>query len=314
MKVDSRSCCLRVAASHAQRNLHLSKPAGQPDPAARTQRLRPRRPRTARHRDRCRGYGPPRRRIEGAAGRRSRHPLRRAAVPSGTVTPTRAHRAMRTAAISARHSGNPGRDRSVGHRPRPGATGAQLRRRPDPRSGALPDPLRDHRRLAHAGPVSPRLGRSTHGTRMTQSFRAALTGAAAGCLALSARPWSCRTPPPLLRVFTSTEFDAGLNAGYAFPTGRTSYADPAYGAVTGGRNSGGSRVAAICVRRGVLPRYPPGTDRTSCAAGAASSMPSPKSPPAAGRYCIIGRGFYRIEQITAPAFRRITVPANRIWV
>lgn len=46
-------------------------------------------------------------------------------------------------------------------------------------------------------------------------------------------------PPPALPVFTWTGFYAGVNAGYAFPTGGGGFTDPTYGAVTGGGRSGG---------------------------------------------------------------------------
>jgi outer membrane immunogenic protein len=92
--------------------------------------------------------------------------------------------------------------------------------------------------------VTPRLGRSTHETTMTTSFRAALLGAAAGCLVLSAQAADLprRAPPPSpppLPIFTWTGFYAGLNAGYAFRTDSSGFTDPIYGTVTGGKSSGG---------------------------------------------------------------------------
>jgi outer membrane immunogenic protein len=81
---------------------------------------------------------------------------------------------------------------------------------------------------------------------MTTSFRAALFGAAAGCLALSAQAQAAdlprRAPPPSLPplpVFTWTGLYAGLNAGYAFRMDSGGFTDPTYGTVTGGKSSGG---------------------------------------------------------------------------
>jgi outer membrane immunogenic protein len=80
---------------------------------------------------------------------------------------------------------------------------------------------------------------------MTISFRAALLGAAAGLIATAAQAADLprRVPPPplppTLPVFTWTGFYAGVNAGYAFPSGSGGYTDPTYGAVTGGSRSGG---------------------------------------------------------------------------
>jgi outer membrane immunogenic protein len=92
--------------------------------------------------------------------------------------------------------------------------------------------------------VTPRRGRSTHETTMTTSFRAALLGAAAGGLALSAQAADLprRAPPPSpppLPIFTWTGFYAGLNAGYAFRTDSSGFTDPTYGTVAGGKSSGG---------------------------------------------------------------------------
>ncbi|MEE7440301.1 outer membrane protein [Methylobacterium oryzae] len=79
---------------------------------------------------------------------------------------------------------------------------------------------------------------------MNARTSAALAGAACGCLALAAQAADLprRAPPPplpSLPVFTWTGFYAGVNAGYAFPTGSGGFTDPTYGAVTGGGRSGG---------------------------------------------------------------------------
>lgn len=79
---------------------------------------------------------------------------------------------------------------------------------------------------------------------MTTSFQAALLGAAVGCCALGAQAADLPRrapppPPPALPVFTWTGFYAGVNAGYAVPTGGSRYTDPTYGTVTGGSRSGG---------------------------------------------------------------------------
>ncbi|MGU3450564.1 outer membrane protein [Methylobacterium sp. 391_Methyba4] len=80
---------------------------------------------------------------------------------------------------------------------------------------------------------------------MTLKIHAALTGAAACCFAFAAQAADLprRAPPPplppSLPVFTWTGFYAGVNAGYAFRTGSSSFTDPTYGAVTGGGRGGG---------------------------------------------------------------------------
>lgn len=79
---------------------------------------------------------------------------------------------------------------------------------------------------------------------MNARIHAALAGAAFGCLALAAQAADLPRrapppPPPSLPVFTWTGFYAGVNAGYAFPTGSGGFTDPTYGTVTGGGRSGG---------------------------------------------------------------------------